>query len=134
MIYYPVAVIKFEMANIWKVILCTYCDYWQGCINSLVTEVVTIQNPVHSMDYFYTIGTSVMKKLKTCQTSMMEHIAKIINVQAITFKILSYTFVRVLNPFQSNVPSLYPLKTLENQSFSDIFRGYRMEHWAKMGQ
>ena len=33
--------------------------------------------------------------------------------------------VNFLNPFQPNVPFLYPLKTLENEMFSDIFRGYR---------
>ena len=30
-----------------------------------------------------------------------------------------------LNPFSINVPLLYPLKTLENLRFSDVFRGYR---------
>ena len=29
------------------------------------------------------------------------------------------------NPFQPDVPFLYPLKTSENKRFSDIFRGYR---------
>ena len=29
-----------------------------------------------------------------------------------------------LNPFSTNVPLLYPLKT-ENLRFSDVFRGYR---------
>ena len=31
-----------------------------------------------------------------------------------------------LNPFLANVPTLHPLKTPENQSFSDVFRGYKM--------
>ena len=30
------------------------------------------------------------------------------------------------NPFSSNAPLLYPLKTSENLRFSDIFRGYRI--------
>ena len=30
-----------------------------------------------------------------------------------------------INPFHTNVPFLYPLKTLENLWFSDVFRGYR---------
>ena len=30
-----------------------------------------------------------------------------------------------LNPFQANVPYLYPLKTSGNLWFSDVFRGYR---------
>ena len=30
-----------------------------------------------------------------------------------------------INPFQANAPFLYPLKTLENLQFSDVFRGNR---------
>ena len=30
-----------------------------------------------------------------------------------------------INPFPTNALLLYPLKTLENHRFSDIFRGYR---------
>ena len=30
-----------------------------------------------------------------------------------------------INPFQTNVSFLYPLKTSENRRFSDVFRGYR---------
>ena len=30
-----------------------------------------------------------------------------------------------VNSFQVNVPFLYPLKTSENQKFSDVSRGYR---------
>ena len=37
----------------------------------------------------------------------------------------------VLNPFQANVPFLYPLKTLENPSFFDVFRGKEVEHGLK---
>ena len=29
-----------------------------------------------------------------------------------------------INPFHATRLFLYPLKTLENQSFSDVFRGY----------
>ena len=31
----------------------------------------------------------------------------------------------MFNPFSTNVPLLYPLKTSENWGFSDAFRGYR---------
>ena len=31
----------------------------------------------------------------------------------------------IINPFYSSVTFLYPLKTSENQKFSDVFRGYR---------
>ena len=37
-----------------------------------------------------------------------------------------------INPFTTNVPLLYPLKT-ENLRFSDVFRGIVVEHWLKMG-
>ena len=42
-------------------------------------------------------------------------------------------FNNFLNPYLANVPILYPLKTPENQSFSDVFRGYKMETLAKNG-
>ena len=38
----------------------------------------------------------------------------------------SITQYQNFNPFSSNVPLLYPLKTSENLRFSDIFRGYRI--------
>ena len=33
--------------------------------------------------------------------------------------------ISCFNPFLTNVSLLYPLKTSENQLFSDVFRGYR---------
>ena len=41
------------------------------------------------------------------------------------------------NPFQANVPFLYPLKTSDNLWFSDVFRGgggIEKKHWHEMGQ
>ena len=35
-------------------------------------------------------------------------------------------FGHSVNPFLANAPILYPLKTPENQSFSGVFRGYKM--------
>ena len=35
-----------------------------------------------------------------------------------------------INSFHTNVPFLYPLKTLENLWFSDVFRGYRNGIWS----
>ena len=41
-------------------------------------------------------------------------------------------FVDILiNPFLANIPILHTLKTLENQSFSDVFRGYKIGTVAK---
>ena len=34
-------------------------------------------------------------------------------------------FVKIVNPFSTNAPLLYSLKTSENFQFSDVFRGYR---------
>ena len=31
----------------------------------------------------------------------------------------------LINSFQTNVPFLYPLKTLENHGFSNVFKWYR---------
>ena len=39
----------------------------------------------------------------------------------------------LLNPFHVNAPFLYPLKTAENQRFSDIFRGYKNGKLASKG-
>ena len=36
-----------------------------------------------------------------------------------------YLIITKINPFQANVPFLYPLKMSENQRFSDVFRGYK---------
>ena len=38
-----------------------------------------------------------------------------------------------INPFSTNVPLLYPLKTSENLRFSDVFRGYRSGTLVKNG-
>ena len=38
-----------------------------------------------------------------------------------------------LNPFLANVPILYPLKIPDNQGFSGIFRGYKMEAFVRNG-
>ena len=43
----------------------------------------------------------------------------------------SKQLVHLLNPFLANVPNLYPLKTPNNQRFSCVFRGYKMETLAR---
>ena len=37
------------------------------------------------------------------------------------------------NPFPTNAPLLYPLKTSENLGFSDVFRGYRSAALVEIG-
>ena len=39
----------------------------------------------------------------------------------------------LFNPFLTNVPLLYPMKTLENRRFSDVFRGYRSGTFVENG-
>ena len=39
----------------------------------------------------------------------------------------------IVNPFHATDLFLYPLKTSENQRFSDAFRGYRKRSWHEMG-
>ena len=38
-----------------------------------------------------------------------------------------------LNPFQANVPFLYPLRTSKSVCFSDVFRGYRSGDLVEIG-
>ena len=40
---------------------------------------------------------------------------------------------KVFNPFSTNIPLLYPLKTSENLRFSDVFWRYRSGTWAENG-
>ena len=47
--------------------------------------------------------------------------------------ILLSKYCKIFNPFSTNVPLLYPLKTSENQRFSDFPGGIDVEHWLKMG-
>ena len=47
------------------------------------------------------------------------------SIQPIIEKVLKLVYFVGLNPFQSSVTFLYPLKTSENLWFSDVFRGYR---------
>ena len=48
-----------------------------------------------------------------------------------TFSFTLSTSSRIfINPFQANVPFLYPLKTSENLTFSG---GIEREHWPEMG-
>ena len=40
---------------------------------------------------------------------------------------------KYINPFSTNVPLLYPLKTSENRRLFDVFRGYRSETLVENG-
>ena len=50
------------------------------------------------------------------------HLLKKFLMENFIFYAVSWTF---FNPFYANFPFLYPLKVLENQRFSDSFRGCR---------
>ena len=47
--------------------------------------------------------------------------------------IIHGTIYVLSNPFLANAPILHPLKTLKNQRFSGVFRGYNMGTTAKNG-
>ena len=60
---------------------------------------------------------------------------KILSI-TLAFKTLALLFLVTLgpiNPFPTNVPILYALKTSENCRFSDVFRGYRSGTLVKNG-
>ena len=38
---------------------------------------------------------------------------------------MKFSIRKMVNPFSTNIPLLYPLKTLENWRISDVFRGHR---------
>ena len=42
-------------------------------------------------------------------------------------------FIAFFNPFSTNVPHLYPVKTSENQKFSDVFSRYKSETLVENG-
>ena len=43
-------------------------------------------------------------------------------------------YCRFVQPFSSQFSLLISLTTSENQSFSDIFRGNKWEHWEENGE
>ena len=47
---------------------------------------------------------------------------------------LSSKFASIINPFLTNVPLLYSLKTSAKRRFSDVFMGYRSGTWFEMGK
>ena len=44
-----------------------------------------------------------------------------------------YLIITKINPFQTNVPFLYPLKMSENQRFLTFSGGIKREHWPEIG-
>ena len=48
-------------------------------------------------------------------------------------KIPASAAVESINPFLANVPTLYPLKSPENQRVSGVVRGYKIRPLAKKG-
>ena len=71
-----------------------------------------------------TVGTSLVLRLK-----MYQNKARSIPFIFVIHKVETSqetVIVRRFNPFQANVPILYPLKMPENHGFSGVFRGYKM--------
>ena len=48
--------------------------------------------------------------------------------------LLKSVSVKVTNPYHATGPFLYPLKTSENQSFSNVLGGIEREQWHEMVQ
>ena len=59
-----------------------------------------------------------MSRLQQCVSWVIIFFSKFIHIGHIPDREL------YINLFSNKVPLLYPLKTLENQRFSDVFRGY----------
>ena len=57
----------------------------------------------------------------------------LIRFYSLHINVLVTSQIKMLNPFQANVPFLYPIKMLENQRFSDVFRRYRKGTLAWIG-
>ena len=53
-------------------------------------------------------------------------------LQNATF-IIKCVGTQYINPFLTNVPILYPLKTAENFGFLVFSVGIKWEHWPEMG-
>ena len=51
-------------------------------------------------------------------------VSRYILLKSIILILADLGFLNLTNPFSTNVPLLYPLKTSESQRFSDVFRGY----------
>ena len=75
--------------------------------------------PVFGLIYSVNLRVqSKYKKIRTRKSSVFGHFSRTVN-----------PFVRqaLINPFHSTGLFLHPLKTSENQRFSDVFRGYRKQ-------
>ena len=68
--------------------------------------------------FFYTGGGQTQRYFNVSSPSSRREIKLFIINSSCSPSLLS-------NPFQPNVPFLYPLKTSENQKFSDIYGEYR---------
>ena len=91
----------------WLVWCYTYWILWQtGCVINARWVL---------LDYKLTFALLVIKFWHT----FMKFIIRVINKS----NVVVGASLR-LNLFHANVPFLYPLKTSENQGFSEVFRGY----------
>ena len=57
----------------------------------------------------------------------------LVNVIVLNYLINIRKKLYPFNPFSTNAPLLYPLKTSENRRFSDVFGGYRKETLVENG-
>ena len=73
---------------------------------------------------FYTVFVLIQGTMEgLSRWSFGNQLSQTVNINCNNWIILVLS--SCLNPFSTNVPLLYPLKTSKNFWFSDIFRGYR---------
>ena len=58
---------------------------------------------------------------------------KCIELDTACMKRCNLKIFKIIHPFPTNFPRLYPLKTSENLRFSDVFRGHRRETLVENG-
>ena len=76
---------------------------------------IASENKLYGLSFWYTSTT--IKLSNPCLSSTPTNLLKKLK-----------TFI---NPFQANVPILYPLKSPENLWFSGVFKGIKWEHWPE---
>ena len=90
--------------------------------NTLVASIM--QMLLHTC-YMMLIFSAVTLVIVPSKTEFVNCFSHVLLSTFIASQKIDQSHVMAINPFYSSVTFLYPLKTSENQRFSDVFRGYR---------
>ena len=90
----------------------TLKDLFRALSHSFDETILSKQLTLKVVHYFY----------KRTSSQLFD---RILNTPPLLFQIL-------LNAFYANVLFLYPLKTSENQTFRDVFKGKESEYWFEI--